>query len=345
MTVASFYDDGGLRSELESVPGVHVLSLRKQGRWDVLPFFLRLLSALHVAQPHIVHGYMSGANELVLLAGRLVGARVVWGVRNAMQEGTSGDWLAAGIFRCGAWLSHFSDLIITNSYAGRQFHISHSYAGKRIRVIHNGIDTVRFQPRREAGMMLRQAWGIPAGALLVGNVGRLDPQKGHSILLQAAAQLVGTHASLHFVCVGAGAAAYTQMLQELAEELGLTGRLTWAGTSEAMSAVYSAFDLYVSASCGEGFANAISEAMACGVSCVVTDVGDSALVVGDQGRVVPPDNPTALATALEDLLALSPSERAALGRRARERIEHLFSVPHLASQTEETLREVLSCAH
>lgn len=93
-----------------------------------------------------------------------------------------------------------------------------------------------------------------------------------------------------------------------------------------------AFDVLCSASRGEGFPNVVGEAMACGVPCVVTDVGDSAMIVGDTGRVVPPENAEALAKGLMELLQLSPSDRAALGKAARERIRSEFDIAVIADR-------------
>jgi glycosyltransferase involved in cell wall biosynthesis len=341
ITVASFYDGGGLRAELAQVPGVRVISLGKRGRWDVLPFGWRLLAALREARPQVIHGYLSGANELVLLAGRLVGARVVWGLRNAMREGGTDDWLAHGVFRCGAWLSHFADLIIANSYAGRAFHIRQRYAGSRIEVVHNGIDVGRFQRSPAAGAALRRAWGVPDDAPLIGMVGRLAPEKDHPSFLRAAALLSAHRPELRYVCVGTGDASYTHALHSLAEAYGLHDRLIWVGAYADMPAVYSALDLYVSSSQSEGFANVLGEAMACGLPCVATNVGDSALVVGDPGRVVPVGDARALAVTVARVLDLPPAARQAIGRQSRERIEAEFSVPHLIQRTEMLLERVV----
>jgi glycosyltransferase involved in cell wall biosynthesis len=103
-----------------------------------------------------------------------------------------------------------------------------------------------------------------------------------------------------------------------------------------MPAVYSALDLLVSASLGEGFSNVIGEAMACAVPCVVTDVGDSAWLVGDAGRVVPAKDPEALAGAIAGLLS---EDRAALGARARARIVENFSEAALVARTEALLKD------
>jgi len=89
-----------------------------------------------------------------------------------------------------------------------------------------------------------------------------------------------------------------------------------------------------SSSSGEAFPNVIGEAMACGVPCVVTDVGDSAYVVGDTGQVVPPCNPQALADGIIQLLDLPKCERQALGNRSRKRIEENFTLDEIVRQYE-----------
>jgi glycosyltransferase involved in cell wall biosynthesis len=100
-----------------------------------------------------------------------------------------------------------------------------------------------------------------------------------------------------------------------------------------MPAVYSALDIVSSSSRGEGFSNAIAEAMACERTCVVTDVGDSAWIVGGTGRVVPPRSSDALAAAWHELTALPMSERRMLGKAARQRVEDMFSVTRMVDAT------------
>jgi glycosyltransferase involved in cell wall biosynthesis len=91
--------------------------------------------------------------------------------------------------------------------------------------------------------------------------------------------------------------------------------------------IVAALDILVLGSAfGEGFPNALGEAMACGVPCVATDVGDNAAIVGGCGGVAPPRNPQALAETMSQLLALSSDERRALGLRARERIQKDYSL-------------------
>jgi glycosyltransferase involved in cell wall biosynthesis len=88
----------------------------------------------------------------------------------------------------------------------------------------------------------------------------------------------------------------------------------------------------LSSSYGEAFPLVIGEAMACGIPCVVTDVGDCGYLVGDTGRVVPSRDPVALARAWDELIDLGPSGRVRLGQAARARIEALFSLPHVVAE-------------
>jgi len=101
-----------------------------------------------------------------------------------------------------------------------------------------------------------------------------------------------------------------------------------------MPAVLSAFDIACSASAfGEGFSNAIAEAMACEIPCVGTNVGDTAALIGDTGAIVPPGDPDRLSSAIASLLVMSTEERADLGRRARERIIENFGIRALVRRT------------
>jgi glycosyltransferase involved in cell wall biosynthesis len=121
--------------------------------------------------------------------------------------------------------------------------------------------------------------------------------------------------------------------------LGISDKVIWAGALSDMPAVYSALDLLVSSSFSEGFPNVIGEAMACGVPCVVTDTGDSALIVGETGCVVEPRNPSALAGAIISLMEKDPQER---GRRARARILENFSVERMTAETERAITAAAS---
>ncbi|HEU0277494.1 MAG TPA: glycosyltransferase [Rhodanobacteraceae bacterium] len=338
VSAACFYAGDAFERELTQA-NVQVIDLGKRGRWDVVGFGWRLWRTLRQQDADIVHGYLTVGNLLALLA-RLAHwhTRVVWGVRSAYMDRSRYDWMARATFRLSCHLARLADLIIVNSQAGAEHHAALGYPRGRIRVVANGIDTHRFRFDADGRARVREEWSIPDAAVLVGLVGRIDPMKDHGTFLRAAAELARRDARWLFACVGEGHTDYAAALRSEADALGLAGRLIWTGARQDMPAVYSAFDLAASTSYGEGFPNVIAEAMACGRRCVVTDVGDSARIVGNCGVVVPPHSPVAVADALEALWCATGGLPAAAA--ARTRIVACYSVPALLTSTQATLRNL-----
>jgi glycosyltransferase involved in cell wall biosynthesis len=339
--VLVFYGGGELEPGLVE-RGVTVHSLAKSGRWDIVPFSYRLLRALRAERPDVLHGYLGTENLLATAMQPCVRRmRVVWGVRASNMDLNAYDWLSRLLFKVGCRFSRFADLVICNSSAGKAFYAAHGYPADRMVVIPNGIDAEQFKPDQRARSELRREWSVADDQLLVGNIGRLDPMKDHETFVRAAAAAARQRADLRFVCVGAGPEPYRARLVALASELGLDERLTWAGPRTDMPKVYNALDLLVLSSVwGEGFPNVVAEAMATGVPCVVTDVGDASDVVGDTGWVCPPHDPAQLA---ESLGAATRSRDAlvARGGRARERVQTEFSLERLTSTTSAALDEMI----
>ena len=328
--VLAFYGGGPSAAGLNAA-GVKVISLNKTGRWDLLGFAWRLAREIRRLQPQIIYSFMDLPNLCALGLRLVTRARIVWGVRVSELELERRDWLVRGGFRLAARLARRADLVICNSHAGRDFHLARGYPAKQTIVIHNGIDTARFTLARATGHLLRRAWGVRDEEKLVGLVARLDPIKDHPTFLQAAAQLASQRPDTRFICVGDGPANYLRELQKQADELGLSGKIIWESGRDDLPAVYNALNALVLSSVGEGFPNVVAEAMACGVICVVTDVGDAAQIVGPHGAVVPPKDADALALALAQVLNATPAPFA-----LRARIVENFSAEKLAQQTAET---------
>lgn len=337
VTVATFYDGGTLRPDMAALPDTTLISLGKQRRWDIAGFVYRLIRTARRASPDIVVGYMNVANEFALLAGRAAGAKVVWNLRSAYVDFSKYDWPSRMVFRLGAWLSRFPDAIIANSNAGSRHHQANGYRREGMTIVVNGIDTAQFVRQPDEGKRVRQELGIPADATLVGMVARLDPIKDHELYIEAAALVAQRRRDVRFICVGDGPESYGQRLHELGSRRGLDGRLTWAGNRRDMPAVYSALDIGVCSSIGEGFPNAVAEGMAAGVPQAVTDVGDSATIVGPTGEVCRRRDPEELAATIERLLDRLSGQ---LRIQARARIEALFSFERFRQDFEKRLRSV-----
>ena len=236
-------------------------------------------------------------------------------------------------------LARFADLIIANSHAGKNYAIERGFP-RDIKVIHNGVDVERFTPNISARQEIRAAWQVADHDLLIGFVGRLDPMKDPHTFL-AAASIVGAKCgNSKFVIVGNGLVADVPSLRAATKKCRLENRIIWAGSRNDMPAVYNSLDLLVSSSCGEGFSNAIAEAMACAVPCVVTDVGDSARIVGETGVVVPPQNPGALAQGIVAMLARAEFNDGTLKIACRKRIVDNYGIERLIGETTTVLNEL-----
>ncbi len=342
-TVLTFYDGGPIWDELAQAPGVRLRSLKKRGRWEVVAFVLRLTRLLRQSRPSILHCYLVEPSILGLIAARAAGVPVViWGVRASDVDFSQYDRAQRIAFRLSVFLSRFPTAIVANSARGREYHQRQGYAAARFDVVPNGIDTERFRPCAAARFALRDRWGIRSDDLLIGIAARLDPMKGHSTLLHAIRQISVGRPGVKLVCVGSGPPAYVRYLQDLSNALGLGSRVLWVGEMPEMSEVYPSFDIACSASSfGEGFSNSIGEAMACGVPCVVTNVGDGASIVGDTGLVVEPNVAQLLAEALEQFAALSSPARAVLGQQARDRIVAFFGKAAMIAATVTVYRGLL----
>ncbi|MCG9107127.1 glycosyltransferase [Laribacter hongkongensis] len=338
VSVTVFFGGGAFESELAGV-GVRVINLGKQGRWDILPFLNRLVGLLRKERPTVIHSYLGVPNILVaVLKPLLPGTRIVWGVRASNMDLSRYDWLSRLAYALERRLVRFADRIISNSEAGKCHAIANGFPEGKMVVIPNGIDTEYFRFDPERRRQVRLAWGVGEDEILVGLAARLDPMKDHRVFLDAASLIASEHRNVRFVCVGGGPADYAEALKQHAAALGLTNQLIWVGAQDDMPAVYSALDIAASSSAyGEGFSNAIAEAMACGVPCVVTDVGDSAPIVGDTGNVVPAGDHRALAAEIQRLTNLSPDQRREMGEACRARVVSEFGIDRLVQRTEKVL--------
>jgi teichuronic acid biosynthesis glycosyltransferase TuaC len=171
----------------------------------------------------------------------------------------------------------------------------------RLHVMRNGVDLQRFHPLPQE--QARRELGIGGSPVLL-SVGNLLGFKGHHLVIDALRQLTTSHPQLSLIIVGNG--PERQRLEESARECGVLPRVMFAGVvpNDQLARWYSAADALVLASSREGWANVLLEAMACGTPVVATNVGGTSEVVsGVSGLLVDKRTSTAIAAAVEQLLA------------------------------------------
>ena len=304
---------------------VHALGMRRglPTPWHLLP----LVGLLRRASPDIVQTWMYHADLFGGAAARL-GRRipVVWGIHHTRLERESTPAGTLWTARVNARLSHrLPARIVCCSEATRRVHVQMGYAADRMLVIPNGIDLGRFGPDPGARLSVREELGLAPNALLIGMAARFHPLKDHHNFVQAArraAELL----DVHFVLCGEGIVAENSVLSGWIKQAGLGGRFHLLGRREDMPRLFASLDISTLSSRSEAFPLVVGEAMASGVPCVVTDVGDAAEIVGTTGFVVPPEDSEALDEAWRRLIEGGPELRGRLGQIARQRIEERYSL-------------------
>lgn len=303
---------------------------------------MRLASWLRRGQPHIVQTWMYHADLAGGLAGRLAGHdRIAWNIRQSDLVANSSKRSTIWTIKTCAHLSRkVPARIVCCSHASERIHTALGYAADKMVVIPNGFDLTAYHPDPVARLSVRQELGLAEDAPLIGLVGRFHPQKDHQTFVQAVALLHARLPNVHFVLCGDGIDCNNPQLTGWIEAAGVCDVCHLLGRRSDIPRISAALDILTSSSAfGEGFPNVVGEAMACGVPCVVTDVGDSALIVGETGRVVPIRSPERLAAAWRELIEAGTEARGRLGQAARCRVEEHFSLPTVTRRYEQFYEE------
>jgi len=324
--IVTLTDNCGFDFAALGVP-VTLIELRKaplRGLAALRRFMLRY-------RPHVVQAWMYHGNLAATLAAP-AGIPIAWGIHHSLHDLANEKFATRAVIGAGARLSHWrrTRRIVFVSERSRVHHTSHGYAEGKSVVIPNGFDCTAFSPDPDSRRDCRAELGIDEGALLIGNFGRYHPVKEHGLLLRSFAAVTDRFPEARLVLAGSGVTRENTELSTVVDSLGLRSRVLLLGARGDMPRLYNALDFYVLSSRTESFPNVLGEASACGVPSVTTDVGDAAQIVGNTGLIVPPLNSEALSSALSELLALSRSQRFALGARARTHVIAHFALPAVA---------------
>lgn len=323
-------------------PAISVIDLGLRQGVGPVKALRRLDALVRSLRPDIVHGYLDLPNLLTALLPRRQATKKVIGIRaSGAPPGTYGLKPLA-VSAVLTQVSQRVDLAIANSRAGLTELQRRRYRTRRSMLIPNGIDTDRFRPRPEVARLIRAELRIPPRFRVVGSVARFDPMKGLDTFVDAAAQLIRTRSDVVFVHVGGGDDELRRTVQAQANALGLGPRFRWLGMRDELPNLYPAMDiLCLPSRFGEGFPNVLGEAMASGVPCVATNVGDAADIVGNEGEIVQAEDPRALAGAIGTMLARVGRDPIGLSRTVRARVLDEYSVERLVERTSEALLDLI----
>ena len=344
-SVVGLGGEGAVAQQIRSV-GVPVRALDlRLAHAPAAPFLLA--AELRRQQPDIIQTWMYHA-DLLGTAASLALPRVplVWNVRTAGLDASLHKQTTLWVGKaCAAASAYFPARIVCCSQAALDGHAAAGYPECRLRVIPNGFDTDVYRPDPRHRASVREEFGVGPDVLLAGMVARYDPAKDHRTFFNAARIIADAAPGVRFVLCGEGVTARNPDFMRPLEATGIADRFILSGHREDMPRLMAALDIAVLSSLVEGFPNVLGEAMACGVPCVATDVGDCRSIIGDTGFVVPVRDASALAAAALSLIGESAGRRRARGSMARRRIIEQFSLDAAVRRYEELYEELTSpCA-
>ena len=341
--VISMLDAGTLGEKIARL-GIRVRTLNMRPGIPDPRALWRLMRILKEQPPDLIQTWMYHANLMGSIAAKLTqDIPIIWGIHHSNFDPQKSKRRTVWIMKAAALLSsRIPRGVICCGEAPRRVHVQTGYDARKITVIPNGFDLASFYPDPLARVSVRRELGIPTEAPVIGLVARFHPKKDHRTFIAAAGLLHQTRPDTYFVLCGDGIGPENQELSHWIQQAGISGRCKLLGVREDMPRLMAALDVATSSSSyGEGFPIVLGEAMACGIPCVATDVGDSALILGSTGRVVTAEQPQSLAQAWNEVLELSKEQRSRLGREARQRIEQNFSLPVIVRRYENLYKELI----
>jgi L-malate glycosyltransferase len=338
VSIATLNNDGVLRTELGQLGSKDIPEFRLTSFYNAnfVREVRRFASYLKENGIDLIHTHDFYTNVFGMAAGSLAGVesrvaskRETNGMRSRSQDLIEG--LAFG--RAHA--------VVVNAEAVRDHLARHSIPTAKIKVIYNGIDTKRFSVTEEPRVLYNRL-GLPGETKIVTLAANLRHDvKNVPMLLRAAKSVAASVADAHFVIAGEG--ELEGQLKQMAEQLGVSDRVTFIGSCSDMPSLLAASSVCVLTSNAEGFSNSILEYMAAGKPVVATRVGGAAEVIeeGINGFLVEPDDDTELAKHL--IALLEDNERmAAMGAAARLSVVERFSCLKQLERTVELYDSLLS---
>ncbi|WP_324827742.1 glycosyltransferase [Qipengyuania zhejiangensis] len=334
--VLSLLDPGPLAERIRAI-GVPIYTLGMKSGLAGPISTIRLARIVNIVSPDVLHGWMYHGNLAATFAHSTVARRLplIWNVRHSLADPSLETRRTRAILKISAAISRAPSSIIYNSARAADQHEKYGYSPHRRVVIPNGFDFDIFRPNIQARKRMGGEFAIDPGATVVGIVARLHPMKAHAMLVKAVGHARAAGRDLHLVMIGEGISSPpAELAAAIADHLP-ADRVTLLGARSDIADILPGFDiLAVPSGWGEGFPNVIGEALACEVPVVTTDVGDSALIVAENGIVVAPGDADSFAQALVELTDLGPEGRAAMGRAGRNRTRGLYGLAEIADRYE-----------
>jgi glycosyltransferase involved in cell wall biosynthesis len=330
-TIISLTDQEKIDPQFKEL-GVGIICL---GMSSILTVPLALYNIVRIfrkVRPNSVFTWMYHADLLGGLAAYFCGIKnIIWGIRNTQIPQKGITVTSSAIKICSLLSYHIPRKIICCAEAAKLAHIELGYCSEKMLVISNGYDLSSFKPSAQIRSKVRIELGLNDKIVVIGTIGRFDVLKDFHNFVKAASIVSKSISDVRFFMIGRGLEVSNHELMSWINETECADSFILFGECQPHD-LLAAMDLYCLPSKAEGFPNVVAEAMAMKVPCVVTDVGDAALIVQNSGEVVSAMNSQELADALIRMLKLDSIERNKLGNNARSLIESKYSIERIAEE-------------
>ena len=324
--VISLIKKGPIAFKIEKLD-IRVYSLGLSSVFNLIPALIKLASIMRSFNPQIVHTFMiHSAFFGGIIAKFLNVPTIIWNIFSNDLSLQSNKIKTILIMKICAPLSRsIPNKIIVDSTSAYSAHETAGYLCQKMEIINNGVDVSVFSPNELKRNDYRQRY-FKKDEIIIGLIARYHPVKGHNIFLKAASLVKGKTINVKLLLNGTNIETTNNRLMEIINREGVQDIVHISDSNLDITKILLACDILVSSSLFESFPNIICEAMACGIPCVVTNVGDCAQIVGDTGITVNANDPDALAFAIIKLINMPSKDRKILGNNARLRIKNNFTL-------------------
>lgn len=325
LIVISMMGEGVLGNLIKQhVSKLYTLNLHeKENRIKKLKKFYNIIK---IERPHILQTWMYHADFSGIVIKLLFpNINLVWNIRHSKFIKHVDKKRTIFLAKICGILSCIPNVIICGSESAYESHLKLYYSKKKMIVVPNGFDLQVFYPDLAVKNSIRDQFHIPREATVFGHVGRYHPLKNHENLLRSFSHLQQKHKECYLILCGNNVDLRNEQLNSLLFKLELTNVLM-LGDRRDIPSIMKSFDALLLPSFSEGFPNVLGEAMATGLPCIVSDVGDSKSIVGQTGYIIENNDVKGLIDCLERFINLSYSGRQKLSLLARTRITDSFSI-------------------
>ena len=333
--VISLIDEGVLGEKIKAEGiKIHSLNLNAKNMINSLIKARKTCKEFDLVNTWLYHSDIFG----FIVCRPLLRRKLIWNIRHSNLDKEVNKDSTLKVAKMNSFLSRYVDCITYNSNKAYENHITLGFADKNSKIIPNGFELDKFKFNEKSRAKIRKELKLDGEENVIITVGRWDIQKDYFTLLKALNELKNLNVNFKMLMVGTNLDYLNKELVDLINQYDLRKNLILLGRRNDIPELLSASDIYVSSSLGESFSNAIGEAMACELFCVVTDVGDSKIMVGDTGDVVMPKDYQSMASKIHGYLRNKSFKR---NINARNKVFSTYDINSIIKSIEENFDETI----